>query len=41
MMIPEGPFAVRVVAYGVGGFGAALQVEFNIFYTFLSFDTQE
>ncbi|EIM79256.1 MFS general substrate transporter [Stereum hirsutum FP-91666 SS1] len=26
MMIPEGPFAVRVVAYGVGGFGGALQL---------------
>lgn len=38
MMIPEGPFAVRVVAYGVGGFGGALQVRFNILYIFYSFD---
>lgn len=36
MMIPEGPFAVRVVAYGVGGFGAALQV-FIAFLVPLSF----
>lgn len=38
MMIPEGPFAVRVVAYGVGGFGGALQVSFNIFHTSFSFE---
>lgn len=30
MMIPEGPFAVRVVAYAIAGFGIALQVRFQI-----------
>lgn len=26
MMIPEGPFAVRVISYAIAGFGIALQV---------------
>lgn len=26
MQIPEGPFAVRVIAYGIAGFGIAIQV---------------
>lgn len=31
MQIPEGPFAVRVIAYGIAGFGIAIQVGYLIF----------